>query len=109
MNAHTALSSADPRALSREVKAELNLLIASVPSDARKVSALLAEYDLIIRRSKIASGRATKSVDKIAAGLLALGRQADRRQASRVTKEKEITARLAEWRSSRQLLSSRAS
>jgi hypothetical protein len=42
-----------------------------MPSDALKVSALLNEYDLITRRARIASGRATKSVDKIAAGLLA--------------------------------------
>lgn len=71
MNARTDLSSADSRALSREVKAELNLLIADVPSDAMKVQSLLNEYDLITRRARIASGRATRSVDKIAAGLLA--------------------------------------
>lgn len=57
--------------LSREMKAELNALIAQVPSDAAKVKSLLDEYDLRTRRARIASGRATKSVDKIAAGLLA--------------------------------------
>lgn len=82
--ARFALASADPATmgciadetdaradLSREVKSELNVLIAAAPSDAAKVTALLDERDLIVRRARIASGRATKSVHKIAAGLLA--------------------------------------
>lgn len=57
--------------MSRETRAAINALIAQVPSDAAKVTALLAEYDLRRRRALIASGRATRSTDKIAAGLLA--------------------------------------
>ena len=71
IDARIDLPQSDPRSLSREARADLNVLVASVPSDAMKVAALLNEYDLITRRALIASGRATKSVDKIAAGLLA--------------------------------------
>lgn len=71
IDARIDLQQSDPRSLSREARTDLNLLIASIPSDAMKVSALLNEYDLITRRARIASGRATKSVDKIAAGLRA--------------------------------------
>jgi hypothetical protein len=76
IDARIDLPQSDPRSLSREARAELNVLIASVPSDAVKVSALLNELDLMNRRARIASGRATKSVDKIAAGLLARERGA---------------------------------
>jgi len=71
VNARQEVAASDPRGLSREAKAELNRLIAETPSDAAKVKSLLDEYDLRARRARIASGRATRSTDKIAAGLLA--------------------------------------
>ncbi len=70
VNARQELAAADPRGLSRETKAELNLLIATAPSDAAKVKALLDEYDLRARRARIAAGRGN-SRDRIAAGLMA--------------------------------------
>jgi hypothetical protein len=69
-NARQDLPNSDPRGISREVRAELNALIAQAPSDAAKVSALLADYDLRLRRAKIAAGRGN-SRDRIAAGLMA--------------------------------------
>jgi hypothetical protein len=71
VSARVDLPTSDPRGVSREARAEINALVAQVPSDSAKVTALLAEYDLRRRRALIASGRATRSTDKIAAGLLA--------------------------------------
>lgn len=64
------LPTSDPRGISREVRAELNALIAAAPSDAARVKALLDEYDLRTRRAKIAAGRGNSRA-LIAAGLLA--------------------------------------
>jgi hypothetical protein len=71
VSARVDLPTSDPRGASRETRAAINALVAQVPSDSAKVTALLAEYDLRRRRALIASGRATRSTDKIAAGLLA--------------------------------------
>jgi hypothetical protein len=71
LDARVHLPQSDPRGVSRETRAELNVLIATVPSDAVKVTSLLNEYELISRRALIKSGRAKRSTDKIAAGLLA--------------------------------------
>jgi hypothetical protein len=59
VRARVDLPTSDPRGVSREARAEINALVAQVPSDAAKVTALLAEYDLRRRRALIASGRAT--------------------------------------------------
>jgi hypothetical protein len=70
VNARQELAASDPGGLSRETKAELNLLIATAPSDAAKVKSLLDEYDLRARRARIAAARGN-SRDRIAAGLMA--------------------------------------
>jgi hypothetical protein len=70
VNARQELAASHARGLSRETKAELNLLIATAPSDAAKVKSLLDEYDLRARRAQIAAGRGN-SRDRIAAGLMA--------------------------------------
>ena len=57
--------------MSREVRAEIHHLLAQVPSDSAKALALISEYELRTRRARIAAGLATRSTDKIAAGLLA--------------------------------------
>lgn len=68
--ARQILPAGDLRALSREQRAELSALISMTPTDSESVSKLLDEFDLIMRRARIAAGRA-KSVDKIAVGLMA--------------------------------------
>jgi hypothetical protein len=75
LDARVNLPTSDPRSVSREARAELNVLVGQMPSDAARVKALLDERDLIVRRARIASGRATRSTDKIAAGLLARQQQ----------------------------------
>jgi hypothetical protein len=75
LSARADMASADSRAVSREARAELNALLAQVPSDAAKVNALISDYELRTRRARIAAGLATRSTDKIAAGLLARQQQ----------------------------------
>ena len=70
LDARQDLPTSDPRGVSREVRAQLNALIAAAPSDATKVKVLLDEYDLRARRARIAAGRGN-SRSLIAAGLLA--------------------------------------
>jgi hypothetical protein len=59
------------RDMAREVRAEIHNLLAKIPSDSTKALALVSEYELRTRRARIAAGLATRSTDKIAAGLLA--------------------------------------